>query len=220
MRMFHARLKPLVLLVALLGLAACAGTPDTVMRNAPFVSPEEAEALAEAPRPSVFISEAQVEVPRSLRVSERNTYYPGTDIVWRGDEPGDRHAQVKAIFEASIARSQQVIAGQRPAVLHVEVHRFHSLTERARYTVGGVHSIEFSWYLADAETGLALTLPERVRANLRAFGGAAAIAAQAHGDTQKVRVTRHLTRVFIDEIMTTDGWTQASYGLFDLVNEF
>lgn len=213
-------IRAMTLLGLALAVSGCATSNNSVMRNAPYIDEAQAEAMVAMPQPSVQIVASRVDVPRSLRVSEANSYYPKGDIVWRGDRAGDRYEQVKAIFQESIIESANQIDGQRPAILNVEVHRFHSLTEKARYTTGGVHNIEFSWFLSDAETDIPLTLPQRVRANLDAYGGQAAITAEAHGDTQKVRVTRHLTQVFVDEITSAEGWTQASYGVFDLLNEF
>jgi hypothetical protein len=36
-------------------------------------------------------------------------------------------------------------------------HRFHALTERARYTIGGQHEIEFVYSVRHAETGAILS---------------------------------------------------------------
>ncbi|MGX9354226.1 DUF6778 family protein [Roseobacteraceae bacterium S113] len=214
--------KSLAMICALVGLSAC-GAPDTAMRNAPFTPPHattlQGADLSPVVRPSVNIIGTDVLVPRTLRVSEANRYYPGGDIVWREDPIGDRYVQVKGIIEQSIDMAKPQIRGLRDAILHVEVKRFHAVTEKARYTVGGVHNIEFVWTLADAQTGIALTEPKFVRANLDALGGNAAVAAEHRGITQRYRITHHLAGVFAQEIMTQEGWTQQAYGLMDLLNQ-
>ncbi|MGR3344325.1 MAG: DUF6778 family protein, partial [Paracoccaceae bacterium] len=50
-------------------------------------------------------------VPETLRVSERNSYKPIADIVWCEDPFGDRHDQVKAIFEEGITRAVASFSG-------------------------------------------------------------------------------------------------------------
>ncbi len=41
-----------------------------------------------------------IDVPRTLLVSEADVYVPLGDIVWHGDPPGDRYAQVAKLFDA------------------------------------------------------------------------------------------------------------------------
>jgi hypothetical protein len=193
--------------VLLLGLAVsgCASI-ETATRNAPL----EIGAL-EAPAVSVDVREIRVSVPRALRVSEANAYLPAGDIVWRGDPPGDRHEQVRAIFEEALQRGTAMMApGHVPVVLEVEVTRFHALTEKARYTVGGVHGLHFVLQLRHAETGALIGQPERIKANLRGFGGQAAIEADRMGQTQKVRITDHLANVIRQELSGPDGYVAAN----------
>ena len=169
----------------------------------------------------VKVTGHRVDVPRSLRVSEENTYYPMGDIVWRGDPHGDRYAQVNAIFTESLRRVGSgpagAMAGATPVVVEIEVRRFHSLTEKTRYTVGGVHSIRFDMTLRDPRTGAVLAPARTIRADLKGYGGARALEADRQGLGQKVRVTQHLTNVIRAELVnpgsTGRGVTQLVAGL-------
>jgi hypothetical protein len=141
-----------------------------------------------------------VEVPRTLTVSEENVYYPGADIVWRGEPYGDRYQQVQRIFEEGMRRGADSLSGSRDVRVRVEVRRFHSLTEKARYTVGGVHSIRFVLTVTDARTGEVIEGPRLVSADARALGGAQAMAADRAGQTERVMVVDHLARVIVAEL--------------------
>jgi hypothetical protein len=185
-------------LMLALGLSAC-GSYDLSTRNA---SPEEALKTADAVQTlaSINVVEARITVPRSLRVSEANSYYPSGDIVWRGDAYGDRHAQIEAILNDSMAIARNGHAGRTPAVVEITLKRFHSLTEKTRYSVGGVHSIRFDLTLRDPKTGAALAPTREIRADLKEYGGDRAMEAERQGLTQKLRVTRHLANVFRSEL--------------------
>ena len=63
-----------------------------------------------------------------------------------------------------------------------------------------MHSIRFDLILRDPETGIAIMPPREIRADLKGFGGAAAIEAEANGMTQKLRITRHLANVIRTEL--------------------
>ena len=62
-----------------------------------------------APAENISISyalvDAIVDIPPGLSVSEANAYYPFADIVWRGDPPGNRHAQIARLPDCSQMRS-------------------------------------------------------------------------------------------------------------------
>lgn len=204
------------------GLLSACGAPDTATRNAPFLTKEEAMQTSPGPKlveGSVHLVKTVVIVPPSLEVSEANSYYPGGDIVWREDPYGDRYAQVQSIVEEGLNKAAAKITGERPAVLYVEVKRFHALTQRARYTTGGVHNIELLWMLTDPVTARPLTKPKFIQANLDALGGRAAVAAEGRGITQRFRITSHLGEVFSKEINTAEGWSPERYGFFDMVND-
>jgi hypothetical protein len=139
-------------------------------------------------------------VPHSLRVSEANTFVPVADIVWRGDPLGDRYQQVEAIFEtAAWGATAQMHAG-RAVVVDMEVTRFHCLTEKARYTIGGNHALHFDLTVRDAQTGQVLDGPRTVVADIKAAGGSRAIAEDQAGRTQKVVIIDRLTEVLRREL--------------------
>lgn len=214
------------------GLVSACGTTNIASRNAPF----EPEVLPRVSTPvnvtaqeipndvlapildNVSIKKITVNVPRTLKVSESNRYLPNSDIVWRGDMIGDRHAQVQAIFETAMARGTEPMTGVVPVALDIEVTRFHALTEKARYTVGGVHSITFNMTLRNADTGDALTETRRVRADLDAFGGVQALRAEAAGQTQKVRITAHLAEVIRQELTRAEGFENPRLGIIQVMN--
>ena len=187
---------------ALMGVTACANT-DTATRNAP--APSQLNALqAEQVVPKNYkVVDYSVRVPAELSVSEANVFYPVADIVWRGDAAGDRHMQVARLFQTSLERSMPWVQGQVPVKANIELRRFHSLTERARYSVGGVHNMIFDMEIVNAETGQVIEPMHRMQIDLPALGGAAAVAADARGNTQKKRVTEHLTQVFAKEFGAT-----------------
>ena len=85
-------------------------------------------------------------------------------------------------------------------IVDVELVRFHSLTERTRYSVGGVHSIKFDLTVLDAATGEVLEATRRINGDLPALGGYAALAADNAGQGQKVRITAHLVQLFTNEL--------------------
>jgi len=194
-------------LITLLGLgtlvSACGSVPDIASRNAPFettsavlAGPEGQAQLPQAMR----VTAINVRVPRTLKVSEANVFYPRADIVWRGDPIGDRHAQIQSIFETAFAQGTSDMTGPVDVILDVEIVRFHSVTEKTRYTVGGVHNMEFRLTAFNAVTGLPLAPTRQIEANLPAFGGAQAIAEERRGQTQKVRVTGYLAQVIRQEL--------------------
>ncbi|NAZ36089.1 DUF6778 family protein [Rubellimicrobium sp. CFH 75288] len=178
-------------LAAVLALAGCGVTgggngPAQARALVPGTLSEAQ--VAAAPRVTAF----RVEVPASLRASEANTFYPFADLVWRGDPPGDRHAQVAALFEEAARRAIAADLGGREAVAVARVERFHGVTERTRFSVGGVYSIRFTLLFVDPETGEPLAPPRVIRADLPAPGGNAAVELDRQGQTEKVRVTDHL----------------------------
>lgn len=189
---------------------------DAVTRAA---TPEEGQALSLNPGSApISVNSVTVRVPRSLKVSERNSYIPRGDIVWREDPIGDRHAQVQKIVQDALARGVTPLNGPVSVDLHVQVTRFHALTEKARYTTGGVHSIAFEMALTDPKTGEQLTPPRSIKADLSAFGGQQAINAEARGLTQKVRISNHLAEVIRQELTNPEGYRNASLGFYQVLN--
>ena len=164
-------------------LAACSSSTSF-----DAASPVDAHRIA----PAVRVVDYEVVVPRDLTTSEAHLYYPLVDIVWREDAPGDRHAQVEAIFDSALSWGLAAFNRGRAVRVQVQVQKFHALSQKARYSVGGVHTIRFSLVVVDARTNGALYGPVEVDADLIALGGARAIAAEQAGVTQKRRITQHL----------------------------
>jgi len=201
-----------------LTLVAC-GSPDLPSRNASSaplgsISP----AIAPLPVPSISVTGVEVVVPRSLRVSEANRYLPSGDIVWREDPFGDRYTQVQTIVQAAMEQGVAGMSGPMEARLQVQVTRFHALTQKARYTTGGVHSISFDMRLVDPVTGAPLSDIRRIDADLKAYGGQAAIDAMARGETQKLRITRHLAQVIRQVLVDPASYRNARLGILQALN--
>lgn len=236
----------LALLVGLgLMLSACA-TQDLATRNTPFEQLPSVDASAStdfsAARPDgdaadvkktasadglpalvdgqslVTVNRVVVRVPRTLTVSEANRYLPAGDIVWREDPIGDRHAQVQKIFQDAMNKGVTPLNGPVKVNVDIQVRRFHALTEKARYTTGGLHSITFNLAITDPRTGELLVPIRSVRADLDGFGGSQALAAEARGLTQKVRITNHLAEVIRQELSNPKGYNNASLGFYQLLN--
>lgn len=166
----------------------------------------------------INVARVNVSVPTSLKVSEANRYYPHGDIVWREDPMGNRHAQVSKIVHDAMTIGTSSFNGPVPVILDIEVVRFHALSEKARYTVGGDHHIVFKMVLRDAQTGEFLSEPRLITTDLDAFGGQQAISAEARGLTQKVRISGHLSEVIRQQMTEPAGYKNASFGFYQLVN--
>lgn len=202
--------------------APLSGTTATVdygvMNFQPDAEMLTAEALQAAIVKQINVARINVNVPASLKVSEANRYYPNGDIVWREDPIGDRHTQVGAILKTAMLQGTSSFKGSVPIILDIQLVRFHALSEKARYTVGGVHHVVFDMMLRDAKTGAHLSLPRRIETDLEAFGGQQAKTAEANGQTQKIRLTNHLAEVIRQQMVKPAGYENANLGFFQLVN--
>ncbi|MCF2903594.1 hypothetical protein L0666_01210 [Octadecabacter sp. CECT 8868] len=189
-------------------LTACS-TADVVSRNAPLDSPRIGAEVAPQVLRDYSLHAVRFAIPADMTVSEANSYYPIADIVWRGDPLGNRSEQISEMFQSSVRAAGLGLTGATPVIVDVELVRFHSLTERTRYSVGGVHSIKFDLTIRDAETGEVLEPTRRINGDLPALGGYAALAADNSGETQKVRIIRHLSSLFYQNMtgMTGQGQT-------------
>lgn len=198
------------------------GTTATVDFSSESFKPTQGKLSDEAFQAEIVrqinVSQINVTVPYSLKVSEKNRYYPTGDIVWRDDPIGDRHAQVGKVVKDAMLAGTSGFQGPVPIILDIQLVRFHSLSEKARYTVGGVHNIVFDMTLRDAITGKQLSKPRRIDTSLDAFGGQQAKTAEARGLTQKVRVTNHLAEVIRLQLVKPSGYEDANYGFFQQVN--
>jgi hypothetical protein len=171
-----------------LGLSACVST------NTFFPEP-----LREDLTYNWNVVDVQATAPRSLTTSLANTQMPDVDIIWRGDGPGDVYAQVEKILEEAMAqavtRFHPSVKGSRPVILHAELVQFHSLTERARSNIGGIHNTDFILTVVDANTGELLAGPAAIEADVKAYGGAAADRLVAVGQTMRVRIIQRVSDV-------------------------
>ncbi len=190
-------IRAIALMMMGLSVSACASV-DTATRNAPLEA-QSRQQMAAAPL-DVKIVGYNIVAPENLRVSEANMYYPLGDVVWREDAPGNRLRQIEAIFKTAFERGTEQVKGSVPVVAQIEIKRFHALTEKARYTIGGVHSLKFIMTLTDPATGAVVAPARLIEADLEAYGGAKAIYHENHGITQKVRITEHLAKVFQKEL--------------------
>lgn len=197
--MLNLRLFPVVLLA--LGLSACAA-PDVASRSiggAAFTfATQNTEGAVLAPR--YAIKDIRISVPKTLTVSEENTFLPNADIVWHGDPLGDRYAQISAIFDTAAHQATTDMTVGRAVVVDIVVTGFHAVTDKTRATFGGNHNMRFDLTIYDAETGEILDGPRRVIGDVKAAGGARARAEDAAGRTQKVVVTERLTQVIRREL--------------------
>ncbi len=187
-------------------LAACV-SPQT--ENRPTMADGMTLATAGGSKPShgvqkvavpLHVVDVKVTVPRSLKVSEAEVFYPLADIVWRGDPRGDRYAQIEAIYAAAIPPAIAPLTQGLAVVAEIEVTRFHCVTDKTRYTVGGVHSLAFTLTIRDAASGAILSGPRKVTADVKAHGGQRAIAEDAAGITQKHVITEKLATVIRREL--------------------
>ncbi|SEQ18218.1 hypothetical protein SAMN05428995_103137 [Loktanella sp. DSM 29012] len=181
-------------------LTACGSTDQVAMRNAPLDLGPGVEAGQTIQQRDYQIVDLNFVAPAELSVSERNGYYPMADIVWRGDRIGDRKTQIAELFRTAATRNMDADGLGRPVVVDVQLRRFHGVTERVRYSVGGVYNIVFDMTVRDATTGAVIEPARKVVANMPAPGGTAAIIAEQSGQTEKVRVTDFLTLVLSDEL--------------------
>ena len=143
------------------------------------------------------ISSVEVAVPETLSVSEENTFAPDADIVWRGESVGNRYEQVDAIITEAAERGSSGLTGGRSVRLEIEVQQFHALTEKTRFTLqqSGVHNIRFVAQVFDAKTGAPLSIPDSLQADLIGLSGAEAVEAIGLGQTQRVRIIDHVSKV-------------------------
>ena len=191
--------------IVLAVLAGCANMTDTATGSSSGSGDAATAERSGARQGPVFktsqydVTDITVTVPRTLVVSEANVFHPDADIVWRGEPVGDRYAQVEAIMaEAMAAGTSMMTSGPRVTV-EVTLLRFHCVTEKTRYSVGGVHSMVFELTVRDAG-GAIIDGPRLVTAEAEASGGAEAIAEDAAGMTQRVVVIQRLARAIRSEL--------------------
>ena len=175
-------------IVAALGLSACVST------NTTFPEP-----LREDVTFNWRVVDVQATVPRTLTTTDRNGQMPNVDLIWTEEGPGDIYAQIEAIMEETLAMAathfQSSVKGSRPVILRTEQTQFHSLTQRARSNIGGIHNVDFILTVVDANTGEILAGPAAIEADVTAYGGAEAEASIARGETMRSRIIERVSVV-------------------------
>lgn len=196
--------RHLAFLAAGLALAACAGGEPVTRTNGGgpvgFAAITESAPNAAMLAPLYNVREVRVEVPRDLEVSEANLFYPIADIVWRGEPRGDRYVQVQQIFTEAFGFGTAGMRNGPDVMVEARIRRFHALTEKTRFTTGGVHSIRFDLTVRDARTGAVIDGPRFVIADVKAAGGSRAIAEDQAGRTQRVVIIETLSQVIRREL--------------------
>ncbi len=184
-------------LVAALGLSACVST------NTTFPEP-----LRDDVTFNWRVVDVQATVPRTLTTTDRNGQMPNVDLIWTEEGQGDTYAQIEAIMEDSMAKAasrlRSTVKGSRPVIIRTEQLQFHSLTQRARSNIGGIHNVDFMLTVVDANTGAVLAGPAKIEADVTAFGGRQAEEAVAQGQTMRVRIVNRVSDV-IATYLGVDG---------------
>ena len=175
-------------LVLALSVTACATTQKVTSTQVIETAPQTI-ALA---KPAYNVQQLSVTVPEDLTVSEANVFLPMSNTVWREDPAGNRKQQIQTILVDAISTGVARVGKGRPVTMEVRVNKFHALTEKTRYTVGGRHNINFDYLLRDAETGVPVESVQNINLKFKAYGGARAFEAMSRGETQKVRITQHV----------------------------
>ncbi|GGD33898.1 DUF6778 family protein [Sinisalibacter lacisalsi] len=173
-------------------LSACAGG-DIVSRNAlansELLSSKDGEFQPSVPlNRSYRVVDVRVEVPETLTSSEDNGIKPRVDILWQEDPAGDRHAQVRELMTAALEEGVAATEGSRDVVLDVVMTRFHALTKRTRYSIGGEHEVWMYVAVRDAETGELLEPARRIGFDHR-ISAAQALENEAQGLNQRLEIT-------------------------------
>lgn len=192
-------MKYVAMICLMLGASACSDA-GLATRNAPLPTLGLGVGTPQVMTRDYSVARMQFHAPDNMKVSEGNGYYPFADVVWRGDPVGDRIAQIRAIFETAMERGSADLNGATPVIVDIALKRFHGVTERTRFSVGGVYNMVFDMTVLDARSGAVIEPVREVAANLSAPGGNAALVAEMHGQTEKVRVTDYLTQVLHDEL--------------------
>ena len=160
------RLAAVLLLPVLALLSACGGQFETA-----YGQPIDASVSK-----TWRVTTVNVAVPETLTVSDENTYLPRADIVWHGDPPGDRRAQVQKIVAELARNAVSGLRGSTPVVLNMTVEEFHGVSPIALARAPeAVYHMAFLAQITDARTGAALTPLTQIQADTPALVGEAGI---------------------------------------------
>ena len=186
--MMNTRIIPALILGAALAVSGCVSSTD-VSRN---IGADIVPVIENIQVQDWDVAGVEVTVPYTLTSSEANTIKPRADIVWREDVLGDRHQQVDELMTAALEPAFANVIGETPVIVTLDLSEFHAQTQRVRYTFGGEHEIIFVMTVRHAETGEILSGPTEVDLTFPAYGGDDAVAADARGETQRVRISQRL----------------------------
>jgi hypothetical protein len=212
----HIRFLSVAVLSATLGLGGCgqmSAPQDSSSSGLATQTLPDARAQGPVARFSRVarydVGSITVNVPRSLTVSEANLYHPNTDIVWRGEPLGDRYAQIEAILTEAMAKGTEQMDSGPKVDIEVTLLRFHCVTEKTRYSFGGMHSMNFELTVREAATGAVLDGPRVVVANAKASGGQKAMDEELSGLTQRVVVVDRLAEAIKTELSIIEALPEA-----------
>lgn len=105
----------------------------------------------------------------------------------------------------AISGSDMALFGGAAARLKIEVTKFDSITLASRYTTGGVHDVNATYTLVDAETGEALAPSASLDFDRVAWGRTAGLVARVAGRTQRVRISERIGHVTRDWLRAVNG---------------
>lgn len=193
-------LKLIVLSCVMAAVAGCMQT-EPVSRN---VTPELGILAPNTPvLRSYEVQDVRIVVPQDLTVSEANSIKPRADIVWRGDAMGDRHEQLRVLFEEAASLGAERLDGQIPVVVDLQLTKFHGLTQRTRYNFGGDYDVHFILTVRHALTGEVIEGPRMVEAVLDNPSGDQVVAMEQRGVTERLFVSSFLVATLVDELSGT-----------------
>ncbi|MCI2398222.1 DUF6778 family protein [Aliiroseovarius subalbicans] len=195
----------LVFASTVIGLSACSNG-DLVSRadapNAPILVAAPADVAPVVLR-DYTVTEVDIIVPKTLKVSEANRFFPNADIVWREDPLGDRYSQVEAVITEAITQGVAGMDGTREVKVQLELTRFHALTEKTRFGApqgSATHDIKMLLTVLDAQTGAVIEATRPFEIEFEAHTNQFALADIAQGITQRKRITEKLAQLIQSEL--------------------
>ena len=107
--------------------------------------------------------------------------------------------------EQAIFTGAAQVSGNTDVIMSVRVNQFHAITQKARDVVGGRHNVQFDYVLLDAVTGQPVSEVNSINLKFKALGGRKALVAEMRGDTQKVRITRHVAAAVYEQLKESNA---------------
>lgn len=142
------------------------------------------------------VTEVRAVAYDSRSVSEDNVLVPNAHIVWHGEAPGDRRAQVAEIVAEGVRSAAAPLDGPREVEIHIAVDRFHGVSPVAiNRSPGAVHDITFRAAVVDRRTREVLVEPVQIEADLIAYTRSVAVISRMNGETERQRIVDHVADV-------------------------